>query len=211
MHNQNPQPPGPAVSPSRTVFQRLTNELPRNFPCPFGHTPVMFHFARFHAIPRKTPQTAKRPNTCPPQELQTPAKGLCHLMSPSIAAISVASRAPAGRMTQETSGVNPRNLAAAHRFDVLIFWRSDVSSPSPRSDFPVRRLQKNAPHRRPSLRSPARKAAQRPNTLRTPVILDSPGELSETMGLHCASGLPRLRVCRTAPPALESGFIVRRL
>ncbi|OQY97524.1 MAG: elongation factor P [Planctomycetes bacterium UTPLA1] len=31
------------------------------------------------------------------------------------------------------------------------------------------------------------------------------------MGLQCASGLPRVRVCRTAPPALECGFTVRRL
>ncbi len=54
MHNQIPQPPGPSVSLSRTVFQRLTSELPRDFPCLFVPIPVLFHLARFHAKPPKT-------------------------------------------------------------------------------------------------------------------------------------------------------------
>jgi len=79
VHNQNPQPPGPAVSPSRTVFQRLTNELPRNFPCPFGHAPVLFHLARFHQKPpkpRSAPTHARRKSCNRSREA---CVTLCHL------------------------------------------------------------------------------------------------------------------------------------
>jgi len=124
VHNQNPQPPGPAVSPSRTVFQRLTNELPRNFPCPFGHTPVLIHVARFHAKPPKmrNAPTRDRHNTC-----QSPPKLLSPIVNFDSARLTRDPRA-AERITQETSGMNPRTLAAAHCFDVLTFWRFDVSA-----------------------------------------------------------------------------------
>ena len=79
MFNQNPQPPGPAVSPSRTIFQRLTNEPPRNFPSSFGHTPFVFHRARFHAKPPKTrsaPTHARHKSCKRPREA---CVTLCHL------------------------------------------------------------------------------------------------------------------------------------
>jgi len=65
-HQPNPRPLGPSVSPSRLDFQRLTNEISRNFPFPFGHTPVLIHVARFHAKPPKTriAPTHDRHNTC---------------------------------------------------------------------------------------------------------------------------------------------------
>ena len=124
MHNQNPQPRVPAMSLSRLVFQRLTNEISRNFPCPFGHTPVLFHLARFHQKPpnpRRAP-THDRHNTC-----QRPPKLFSPIVTFDSARLTRDPR-PAERITQETSGMNPRTLAAAHCFDVLTFWRFDVSA-----------------------------------------------------------------------------------
>ena len=71
----SPQRLNSSVSPFRRGFQRLTNELPRNFPPLFGHTPVVFHFARFHQKPPKTrtAPTHARQSACKrPQKLFSP-------------------------------------------------------------------------------------------------------------------------------------------
>ena len=76
------QPRGPSVSPSRLTFQRLTNELPRIFPPLFGHTPVVFHFARMHEKPPKSQAapTHARGTICK-RSLET-CVTICHLAFP---------------------------------------------------------------------------------------------------------------------------------
>ena len=67
------------VSPSRHIFQRLTNEIPRNFPCSFGHVPVVFHLAHFHEKPPKTRSAPTHALHKCWHDFQEPCVTLCHL------------------------------------------------------------------------------------------------------------------------------------
>jgi hypothetical protein len=78
-YSQTRDPLAPFVSPSRYVFQRLTNELSRNFPCSFGHTPVVFHLDRFHEKPPKTRTTPTHARHKCWHSFQRPCVTLCHL------------------------------------------------------------------------------------------------------------------------------------
>ena len=67
------------VSLCQPVFQRLTNELPRVFPRPFGHTPVVFHLARFHQKPPKTRTAPTHARHRSWHDSPRPCVTLCHL------------------------------------------------------------------------------------------------------------------------------------
>ncbi len=136
-----PSAPGPAVSPSRTVFQRLTNELSRNFPRPFGHTPVVFHHARFHQKPpkiRTAPTHARRATYKRPPKLFSPIVTLQNIELPR----PIQSPDCQGGVTYR---LPPRDPAAAHNFDVSTFRFFDVSAknhpkPEPPQHMPATRV-----------------------------------------------------------------------
>ncbi|OWY70595.1 hypothetical protein B7486_13330 [cyanobacterium TDX16] len=135
------KPLGRAVSPSRHIFQRLTNELSRNFPRPFGHTPVVFHHARFHQKPPKTrtaPTHARHASYKRPPKLFSPIVTLQINESPR----PIQSPDCQGGVTYRLPSRDP---AAAHNFDVSTFRFFDVSAknhpkPEPPQHMPATRV-----------------------------------------------------------------------
>ena len=78
-----PRSLGPSVSPSRHIFQRLTNELSRNFPCIFGHAPVVFHFPGLPPLFTVFHPKRESPQPAPATALTNAPKNFFRLLSPS--------------------------------------------------------------------------------------------------------------------------------